>query len=226
MKKILYMAATVLVCASCFHVNTNFKGSGRSVQGEGPVVTQSFDLRDFDAIVINGNADVDFSQSEGYEVTLTTQENILDYLNYRVEGTTLYLETKDRVEVRSEKYDLAVKAPALKEIEVNGAAEIDLRRMKLDGDLDVRINGAGEISMESLACRNLSVHANGAADMEATVDVESVRIEVNGAGDVQLAGKAQTAKFDVNGAGDIDARNLSVSGEVKRHTAGLASIQL
>ena len=100
MKKILYMAATVLLCSSCFHVNSNYKGSffgGKdAIKGEGPVISKSFDLKDFDRIVINGQADAVFTQSDTYEVTLRAQENVFDYVDYRVEGTTLILELKDK----------------------------------------------------------------------------------------------------------------------------------
>ena len=51
MKNILYIAATVLLCSSCFHVNSNYKGSflgGKdAIKGEGPVISKSFYLKDF-----------------------------------------------------------------------------------------------------------------------------------------------------------------------------------
>ena len=150
MKKIMIAAAAVLLCTSCFHVNKNYKqgdagdfvegfqdgfsegrkASRKPIKGEGAVVSKSFDLKDFDQIVINGHADVSFTQSDAYEVTVRTQENILEWLDYKVEGTTLIIETKDKREIRAEEYDLVIQAPALKKLVVNGASDFNVGSLR------------------------------------------------------------------------------------------------
>ena len=229
MKNILYMAATALICTSCFHVNTNWTGGKNAVKGEGPVISKTFeDLKDFDEILINGHADISFTQSSTYEVTLRTQENILDYVDYYVDGTTLVLKTKDNRNIRAEKYDLVIQAPALKRIEVNGAADFDIQNgLVSDDDLRIQVNGAGDLTFNSVRCKDLSIQVNGAADVDLTgIEVGNLKVEVNGAGDANIGGNAAQASFSVNGAGGIDARNLKVAGEVSKHTSGLAKIQL
>ena len=231
MKQILSLAAAALICASCFHVNSNFKGTvgGKdAIKGEGPVVSKTFeDLKDFDAIEINGQADVTFTQSAAYEVTLHTQENILDYVDYHLEGTTLVIQLKDRRTARAEKYDLVIQAPDLRKIEVNGAADLKMPAgLRTEGDLAVEVNGAGDLDFSGIRCNNLKVTANGAADITASsLDVQSLKVEVNGAGDVKLDGQAGDASLSVNGAGDIDIRNLKVAGKVSKHASGLAKIR-
>ena len=231
MKQILSLAAAALLCASCFHVNSNFKGTvgGKdAIKGEGPVVSKTFeDLKDFDAIQIIGQADVTFTQSPAYEVTLHTQENILDYVDYHVEGTTLVIQLKDRRTARAEKYDLVIQAPDLRKIEVNGAADLKMPAgLRTEGDLAVEVNGAGDLDFAGIRCNSLKMTANGAADITASaLDVQSLKVEVNGAGDVNLDGQAGDASLSVNGAGDIDIRNLKVAGKVSKHASGLAKIR-
>ena len=220
MKNILYIAATVLLCSSCFHVNSNYKGSflggKNAIKGEGPVITKSFDLKDFDRIVINGQADAIFTQADTYEVTLRAQENVFDYVDYRVEGTTLILELKDKRTVRSTDFDLTLKAPALKRLEVNGAADFDIPSgLKSDDNLQIEVNGAGDLSFNAVRCSNLTIQANGAAD----VDLTDIDVQV-------VDGAAGDASLSVNGAGDIDASGLKVAGKVSKHAAGLAKIKM
>ena len=229
MRNILYMAATMLLCSSCFHVNTNWSGGKNAIKGEGPVVSKSFDeLQGFEAIRINGHADVHFTQSSVYEVTVRTQENILDWLDYKVEGNTLVIETKEKREIRAEKYDLVIQAPALKKLVVNGASDFNVGNLRSDGDLDIEINGAGDLDFDSILCNSLTLEVNGAADANLTsISVlKDLKVEVNGAGDVTVTGNAQDASFSVNGAGDIDATGLQVTGEVSKHASGLATIKL
>ena len=228
MKNILFFAATMLLCSSCFHVNTNWTGSKNAIKGEGPVITKSFDLKDFDAIQVNGQADLVFIQDDAFEVTLRTQENIFDYVDYRVEGTTLILELKDKQTAHAEDYDVTVKAPVLKKLEVNGAGDVKIPAGMTSEDVfKVEVNGAGDLDFTKIKCKDLIVRANGAADINAMgIDVESVDIEVNGAGDVELSGKAGKADLNVNGAGDINATGLTVAGEVKKRASGIARIRI
>ena len=234
MKNILYMAATVLLCTSCFHVNSNYKGSFKfggkdAIKGEGTVVTKSFDdLTGFDQIVVNGGSDAVFTQGETFNVTLRTQENVFDHLDYRVEGTKLILETKNKVGIRAEEFDLTIQAPMLKGITVNGASDFDIKGgMVSEEDFDIEINGAGDFDFDSVRCRDFSIRVNGAADMDLdNVDVQKLKVEINGAGDVVIGGKAVDASLAVNGAGGIDARELKVSGNVNKRAAGIAKIQL
>ena len=228
MKKILYIAATALVCASCFHVNTNYKGGKNAINGEGNVISKSFDFKDFDQIVINGHADVDFTQSSTWDVTVRTQENVLAWLDYKVEGTTLVIEAKDRRDIRAKTYEIAIQAPELKKLTVNGATDFNVKGLRMDGDLDVQVNGAGDLDFDSITCNSLSIEVNGAADANLTsVDIlKKLKVQVNGAGDVDITGNAMNVSLEVNGAGDIDATGLKVAGEVKKHAAGLARISM
>jgi Protein of unknown function (DUF2807). len=232
MKKILYMAATVLLCSSCFHVNSNFKGSffgGKdAIKGEGQLIGKNFDFKDFDSITINGHADVTFIQSSIYEVQVHTQENIFEWLDYKVDGNTLIIETKDHREIRATKYSIDIQAPALKKLVVNGASDFEIPNLRTENDLDIEINGAGDLSFDRVLCNSMTLKVNGAADADLTsISVlKDLKIEVNGAGDVNVTGNARNVSLSVNGAGDIDATGLKVTGEVSKHASGLAKIKM
>ena len=228
MKKYIFLAAASLLCVSCFYVNSNFTGGKNAIKGEGPIVSKSFDLKDFDGIRINGNADVLYTQGENWEVTVRTQENVIAELDFHVDGGVLVLQAKDRRTIRAEEYSVTVQAPVLKEIEVNGSSDFDIPAgMTSDGDLRVQVNGAGDMTFKRIACQDLRIEINGASDITASdIDVKYLKVQINGAGDCDLTGNAGEASYEVNGAGDIDATGLKVAGEVKRHTAGLASIKL
>ena len=228
MKSIFYIAAMALLCSSCFHVNTNYTGDINPIKGTGPVISKTFDFKDFDTIEINGGADVTFNQSSIYEVTVRTQESIFDWLDYKVEGSKLVLQVKDKRSVRAEVFDIVIQAPELNKVVVNGASDFDIRGLRIDGDLDVQVNGAGDLDFDQIACESLSVQVNGAGDAKlSSLNIrKTLKVEVNGAGDVDITGRAQDVSLDVNGVGDIDATGLKVDGEVKQHKAGIATIRL
>ena len=229
MKKILYFAAAALLCASCFNVNVNFKDFQKgTIKGVGPVETRTMDLRDFNGICVKGGADVKFSQADSFSVSVTTQENVFDSLDFVVEDGILLIQTVSGKGVSAEKYEISISLPELSSIEINGAIEFKaLTPWTVSGDLDIVINGAGDLSFKQLTCEKLSLKVNGASDVDASgLDVAAVDVKINGAGDVELSGKAGEADFEVMGAGDIDARELAVAGEVRKKTAGAARIRL
>ena len=45
MRKILYIAAAALLCASCFQVNTNYTGGRNAVKGTGSVISKTMDFK-------------------------------------------------------------------------------------------------------------------------------------------------------------------------------------
>lgn len=225
--KVLYIAAMALLCSSCFHVNSNYV-SKNAIKATGPVVSKSFDFKDFDTIEINGGADVTFTQASGYDVTVRAQESVFDWIDYKVEGTRLVLQLKDKKNIRSEVFEIAVQAPVLNSVMVNGASDFNIKSLQIDGDLKIQVNGAGDLDFNQIACDDFSLQVNGAADAKLTsVDIrKTLKVEVNGAGDVNITGNAQDVSLSVNGAGDIDATGLKVAGEVKQRKAGIASIRI
>lgn len=210
--------------SSC--ININFSSKGKSIRCKGPVTEKSMDLKDFSSIVVNGSSDMKLCQGDAFSVVVTANEEVFQYLDYRVEDGKLILSTKDNVQIRAEKHELTVTLPCLESLQVNGAADVEIPDGYVSGkDLTIVVNGAGDFDFESVAVPSISFTLNGAGDIDAKgLDVEKVAVTVNGAGDIVLAGRATEAVISVHGAGDVDARSLACD-EWDTHRAGLASIR-
>lgn len=210
--------------SSCinFHITPN----GKSIRCKGPVVEKSFDLKDFSAITVNGSADIKIAQGDNFSVLVTANEDVYQYLDYKVEDGVLILETKDHVQLRAETHHLAVTIPCLESLQVNGAADVEIPDGYVSGKaLNIVVNGAGDFDFESVAVPSVAFTLNGAGDIDANgLDVEKVSVTVNGAGDIVLSGRATEAYISVHGAGDVDARELACD-KWETHRAGLASIR-
>lgn len=224
MKKLLYSLCALAIVASCVNINV---GSGNAIHCKGPEVERSMDFSDFSAIVVNGSSDLSFTQADAFSVVVTANEEVFEYLDYKVEDGVLIIRHKNNVNIRAEKYDVAVSLPLLASITVNGAADVEqMGPYSADQDLSVQVNGAGDLNFAGISVPGLRFTVNGASDIKASgLDVQNLSVSVNGAGDAVLSGKAASASFSVNGAGDIDARNLECE-NVSTHKAGVASIRL
>lgn len=230
MKKIASFIATAILCASCvFPINMNgIKiGDGKTIKCGGPVTTNTFDLTGFNAISVNGFTDMELFQGDQFQVIVKANEDVFQYLDYKVEDGVLVMETKEHVNIKAETYEVTVTLPTLKNLTVNGAGDVELKTGYSSGeDLSVVINGAGDFELSGIKVPNFSITLNGAGDIEADgLDVENVSVAINGAGDINLSGKALKASFSVSGAGEIDASGLECD-NVGTHKSGFAAIKL
>lgn len=230
MKKIAIVLAVALMAVSCKFVtySGNGIGSKNSVRCTGPVETQVMeDLTDFNEIHLNGKADVKLVQADHFEVSVTANQEVFEYLDYKVEDGTLVLQQKEKVNLRAQVFDVTVSVPEVTRIVINGAADLDLPDgYYSENNLTMVVNGAGDFDMNLITVPELSFVVNGAGDIDAKqIDVQKLDIAISGAGDVTLSGKAVNANFSVSGAGDVDARSLECE-HYTTHKSGVASIHL
>jgi len=225
MKKLFLLLSCTALLSSCLNMNFGIK----TVACKGPVETKVIeDLTDFSSINVIGTADLFFAQADTFCVSVEANEEVFDYIEYKVEDGTLILGTKDNTTLRASKYEVTVSLPYVESIVVAGAADVRQKGdYKADKDFTAVVNGAGDLYFyEKFVVPTLSVSVNGAGDIKVTdMDVENLSVAVNGAGDAVLSGKTKNAQFTVNGAGDIDASEMDYE-HVTTHKAGIASIKL
>lgn len=227
MKKITLMIFSALaICACNFSVNGTGVGNRKQIICKGPVTEQVMPLSGFDAIEVNGAANIKLFQGDECGVRVVANEEVFQYLDYHVDGARLILETVDHVIPQAKKFDVYITLPLLTAFEVSGAVDIELGSgYRADKPLKMIVDGAGDMEFIGVAVPSLSIELNGAGDIELeALETENLSIEVNGAGDVDVSGRATEASFSVNGAGVIDARQLECS-NIRKQKSGIAAIR-
>lgn len=233
MKKLVPFFALVLLACSCEFVsysgNASADKSGFRIDLDthsGETVHDTLDLKDFNKITVNGQGNIDFVQSPDFLVVLHAEEGVAERLNCYVRNGRLVLERKDRSLPMRAKYSFTIQAPLVTKICVNGAADLDMASYMADENLDIEVNGAGDLKCSGIIVPGFNIMVNGAGDIDASdILVDALSVEVNGAGDAKLSGEAQTASFRLSGAGDIDARDLKAQ-KVEKQKNGVGKIRL
>lgn len=163
------------------------------VHGNYQVVSDTLEIEDYDAIELNVCADVIYrqiSQAEPF-LQISTDENILPALWVQVKGNRLIIDSKKDSVLRPSRLIIYTNSKNLKDICINGSSDICLENEVNTQEMNILINGAGDIKADSLFCERLNV-------------------KINGSGDIALAGAATSADFRVSGSGDILATNFLV----------------
>lgn len=228
MKKIVSIMAVVVLAASCQFVSVNGNAKDKikvEYSFNNEVVIDTLDLAGFSAIVVSGQGDIDFVQAPEFLVVLQAKEGIAEKLDCYVKNGKLYLDRKKQERIK-EHYRFTIHAPLLTAITVNGAADLKLGPYAANEDLEIEVNGAGDLDCREVCVPVFKIAVNGAGDIDASnMNVERLSVEVNGAGDAKLSGVADEVKLRLSGAGDIDARGLKAN-KINKEKNGVGKIRL
>lgn len=164
----------------------------RPVTGNGDYVTREVpDLAAFTALSVQGQIEVNVAQTaveEAPAVSVSGPENLVDLVNISSQDGVLHIAYKEPLEVLGDDHvQVQVAAPALQRMEVQESGEINAAEQLDLEELDIRVNGKGEVDLDGVRARAVRINAQG----DGEVDIHSLICET-----LQVE-TAQTASLDV-----------------------------
>ena len=215
MKKItiVFLAACIALVAGC-----NWVG----IRGNGHIKTDQRTISSFANMDASGAFQIEW-KSGSPALSITTDENLLPYIDNQISGETLHLHTREqiwpthgiKVVISSPTRTGAKTSGAVKltanqlsrprfALESTGAAEVEL-----DGNIDellADMTGASELHAGGLQTKTTEISTTGAADAEIAVS-ETLKVAITGAGKVSYSGNPKTIEKHISGAGSIRHRD-------------------
>ncbi|MDR1356974.1 MAG: DUF2807 domain-containing protein [Tannerellaceae bacterium] len=225
----------------------------QTVKGDGNVITRTISITDYDKIMISGSMTFEYEQSSGAPfLSITTDKNIFEYIEAKVEGHKLiigykksgrrnegYSPTTYKVKSNSKELkdlsksgsgDFIVRsALRLEELDINSAGSGDIEFAKEVNGKEMKINLAGSGSMLTkgdVALDEMNINLAGSGKISVgKLRVESLSCNVAGSGRAQIDGRADKARFSVAGSGSVKGFELKAS-QVNASVTGSGSIEL
>ncbi len=163
------------------------------IRGSGELTSESRDIGSFEEVQLDGAGRLIITQGAAESLEISAEDNIIEELTSQVTGDTLILGFRDQSWRRSVipteviRYELTV--TDLTKITLNGAGEVTMDTLKTDS-LDIGINGAGRIAINELTV------------------AENLNIKIIGAGTIELAGTASNQSISIDGTGNFRAEDL------------------
>lgn len=94
------------------------------------------------------------------------------------------------------------------DIEMAGAGDVSIEDLTVEA-LNIELNGAGKCSLSKVTTRgDIEIEVNGAGDINANVFCQELTVELNGAGNAVLSGECKNFICEENGASKVDSSNL------------------
>lgn len=162
------------------------------IQGNGDTDTEYRTVNAFTKIELDFNAEVYISQGPVREVKIVASDNLFDYIETDVKGSKLSLDVQGGrcIDEEDGEVKIYITNPNYTDIELSGSGEIKNQTPLNLNDLDVDVNGSGDIDLNN-------------------VDLDDYEIRISGSGEVNISGSnADNGVIEVSGSGDVDVSNL------------------
>jgi hypothetical protein len=198
---------------------------GPTIAGSGSVVTQSRDVSGFHSVELSGDGRLEIEVAENNALTITADDNLMEYIDSDVVGSRLILDPHNHVNLDpSAEILYRVSVKNLDEISVSGDAVVDAKgihaekfRVRISGDgsvlvagttdqQDVRISGDGDYKGQDLVSKSARVDISG--DGKALVVVsDNLEGNISGDGSLEYIGNPKVQQ-NISGDGTIRAREV------------------
>lgn len=217
-KNLFFTLLTSLLVSSCeltaqFKHQFNQDWSNKVVKANGNYVTKTIYPRDFNHIVLQACNEVEYTQQPGKPaVEVYTSENILEVMDIKVKGATLYIGWKEGYNVRYNDLTVRINSAALQEVNILGSGEFDFKNGLESDQLKLSVAGSGSIEGNGFNCTRrmeCSIAGSGSISLEG-LQTPKIDTSIAGSGEMELKGAAEKAAYDIAGSGEMECEDLEV----------------
>ena len=211
MRKILIvlLVGCVVVVAGC-HLP--------GVRGNGQIKTEERQVAAFANVDTSGSFEIEW-QNGSPALRITTDENLLPYIENNVSEDTLHLRTRDHI-WPTHGIKIVISSPTRTGGRTRGAVKLTVKQLSgptfaleskgasevtLSGNIDrllVDMTGASQLAAAGLQTKTAEISTTGAGDAEVAV-TDTLNVVITGAGKVTYSGNPATIKKQITGAGSI-----------------------
>jgi hypothetical protein len=211
MRKILIvlLVGCVVVVAGC-HLP--------GVRGNGQIKTEERQVAAFANVDTSGSFEIEW-QNGSPAFRITTDENLLPYIENNVSDNTLRLRTRDHI-WPTHGVKIVISSPTRTGGRLRGAVKLTAKQLSgptfaleskgasevtLSGNIDrlsVDMTGASQLAAAELQTKTAEISTTGAGDAEVAVS-DTLNVAITGAGKVTYSGNPATIKKQITGAGSI-----------------------
>jgi len=188
------------------------------VRGNGQIKTEERLIATFANLDASGAFEIEW-QNGPPAVRVTTDGNLLPYIENNVSEDTLHLRTRGHL-WPTHGIKVVISSPTRAGGKMRGAIKLTVKQLSgpifaleakgasqvsLDGSVDrllVDMTGASQLAAAGLQAKTAEISTTGAGDAEVAV-TDTLKVVITGAGKVTYSGNPPTIKKQITGAGSI-----------------------
>ncbi len=191
-------------------------------RGSGHLITETRNLNSFSKIDISGGYRVIIKQdSAASSVTLTADDNLMQYIKTDLDGNELKIHSAHRI-CGSGQYVITIRLKDLSYFKASGAIEVTSDGKITAKDIEFNLAGATKVTL-SLNADNVNTHCSGLTELDLTGQAKSHNVEMSGSGTIN-AFDFVTGAYSIQSSGMSHCR-INVLNELNVNSSGVSEIQ-
>ncbi len=207
MKKLL---TTMSIAMLLFQGGYAQKEKQETIEGNGKMITKDVPVSSFTSLEAGGIFQLKISQGNTESVKLEGEENLLELIEVKNEGSKLIINTD---KLKNKNVNIKTKKSMLVHVTYK---KINKMELNMIGNVQ---------SGTSLTFDNLDVNNSGVGNLDLTLNAKAINLKNKGVGNVTLNGSAQDATISNTGVGSLQAGNFAVQTmDLKNSGIGSAEI--
>lgn len=230
MKKLLFTIISIVLCFGMY---------AQTVTGSGNIITKNYPVTGFNELDISVAADVIFTQSDNFDVKITTDDNLFDYIAVKIKDDELTIcrkagksETKISIgekdftinkhnlgKIKPTQLVIKISAPDLEDINFISSGTFNFNNDFTGNELNMEVVSSGKItSSNSISVKKLEIELSGSGKIDLKkAKINELEIGLAGSGNVLLSGTFGEADIEIAGSG-----NAKVDGTINQAKADIA----
>lgn len=210
-KKIPAFIVTLLVTASLLTVFTGCKGTTQTIIGSGNLITQEMDSANFTKVEISHVFQAKITRADSFSVTITVDDNLLEYVVVRKSGNTLRVYLKAGYAYISTTKTVEITMPRIDKLSLSGASQGEVSGFMFSDSLEFEASGASYLNIDDLKTGDTSFKISGASYISGSIEISEGKFNISGASSIYLDGFASDISIEISGASQTYLANFSVT---------------
>jgi hypothetical protein len=214
MKRYFFVVMALMVLVSC---------KKDRVSGSGEIITETRNVANFYNVSVSSSTNVSITRGDNFEVKVKAYENIVPYLETKIQDGTLLIAFKDNSNIRNDNSEVFITMPSLNSVATSGSGNITSTgaflgsgnfkastsgsgNISIDGgsadNLQVNIYGSGGVKSFGFVAQQTVVNSEGSGNAEITV-MQNLNATISGSGNVYYKGNPATINSKITGSGQL-----------------------
>lgn len=195
----------------------------KKVVGNGKVVSNVITTQDYNSILTVGSMDVHLEMGREGKITVTTDENLQEFIIVEVKDNKLVLRIKKKTTLKTKKgIHIVVPFEEISELSLVGSGDVDTKDTIKAKEFEVNLTGSGDINLD-ISAGELDAKITGSGDMLLSGDVKDFEVKISGSGDFKGSSlQSDNTQVYISGSGDA---SVTASDYLKARVNGSGNIK-
>ena len=175
--------------------------SGQNSSGNSNIVSCERFLSGFSSISSAGISNINIHPNKNYKVLVTTDNNIQEFIETKVTGSNLTINTKSNTSLSITELTIDVYLPELQRVTISGSGNVIIGSGK-GSTLDINLSGSGNIDAKDFQVHNTQVTMSGSGIVRVWA-IDSLNAKVSGSGNLIYQGNPSVISTSITGSATI-----------------------